>query len=575
MRSISRPTPESGQPRTPRRSVDFRWKWGVALQVALAVPYLLAVCITPPGLRFGGLIYNPDDPYVYLSWMRQAFDGHYVFRNLFTLEAQTGASFHVLFLLLGVVARLTGVSLVAVYQIARGLLGIGLVAVMAAVIAQLEPEERRRNRVLVVASLGSGSGWTWFLAGSPLLSKADLYHVSTDVWMTETVPFLSILLNPLFAAALLLLLASFFCMLTAETRASLGWAVAGGVCLLILGNVHSYDILVFHPVWAAYLVILTVMARRVGAPWPGWRPGSAWLRYVLAAVVGAPSVLYQAWVFRSDAAFHARAMVATLSPAPLYYFAGIGLLLPLACLAAWKKRGSPWVWWLCTWAVLGLGLPYVPLPFQRKLAIGMDLPYLLLAGMEVASWADFASRRRQWCGVLAATALIGLLFATNGCFLASDVQLLARNQSNVFPPLYIPAADWKGIEWLAAHAGREDAVLSLPPVGNIIPAVTGRRVYVGHWGETARFDEKWQQARDFFRGAMPANTASAFLRSNRIRYVYEGSAETSLATEGGDPDLTQEVPGLVRVYAAGSDVAIYRVTPDAGPPLAVGINRGE
>ena len=98
---------ESSQPRA-----ELKWVLGWALAIALvaSIPYVQGVAVAPSGYRFVGLTHNIDDGAVYLSWIRQAADGHVFMRNHFTNEPQSGGSFNVLFLAMGGFARLTHIS---------------------------------------------------------------------------------------------------------------------------------------------------------------------------------------------------------------------------------------------------------------------------------------------------------------------------------------------------------------------------------------------------------------------------------------------------------------------------------
>src|SRR5438093_3035329 len=59
------------------------------------------------GVYSWSTFYMTDD-WVYLSWLRQARDGHLFQLNLFTTEPQVGHQFNLFFLALGNVARLAG-----------------------------------------------------------------------------------------------------------------------------------------------------------------------------------------------------------------------------------------------------------------------------------------------------------------------------------------------------------------------------------------------------------------------------------------------------------------------------------
>src|SRR4051794_22448863 len=79
-----------------------------AVLIATSVPYLIGYASAPPGGEFLGPITGRNDYCVYLSWARQAADGQFFIRNLFTTEPQHTLQFNGLFLLLGGIARVTG-----------------------------------------------------------------------------------------------------------------------------------------------------------------------------------------------------------------------------------------------------------------------------------------------------------------------------------------------------------------------------------------------------------------------------------------------------------------------------------
>ncbi|HEX8832786.1 MAG TPA: hypothetical protein VF719_01235, partial [Abditibacteriaceae bacterium] len=57
-----------------------------ALLLLISLPYLWAWTTTPDGFSYRGLLYNPDDQNVHLAWAKQAQEGHFFFRDLFTTE---------------------------------------------------------------------------------------------------------------------------------------------------------------------------------------------------------------------------------------------------------------------------------------------------------------------------------------------------------------------------------------------------------------------------------------------------------------------------------------------------------
>jgi hypothetical protein len=93
-----------------RGSDRFQWpsrqelRWAAlasAVIVALScLPYLFGL-ERPPGWYYSGFLSNPDEHNVYLSLMRQARDGSFFFRDMFTAEPQAGRVINVFWFGLG------------------------------------------------------------------------------------------------------------------------------------------------------------------------------------------------------------------------------------------------------------------------------------------------------------------------------------------------------------------------------------------------------------------------------------------------------------------------------------------
>ena len=91
--------------------------WTLVLLSVMAVPICHGYIETPPGEEFmgfsdGGVVdYN-----AYLAWMRQAEQGHLLFKDMFTTEpGGVRTFFHPLFWSMGTLARLTGASLLSIW----------------------------------------------------------------------------------------------------------------------------------------------------------------------------------------------------------------------------------------------------------------------------------------------------------------------------------------------------------------------------------------------------------------------------------------------------------------------------
>src|SRR6185503_19655787 len=101
----------------------------VFVMALTTIPYLYGYSLQgsqPSRSWYSGFAYNISDSSVYLSWIRQASDGHFFQRNLFTTEAQHGNQFNIFFLSLGLLVRITGLPPQVIYHVTRFILGLAL-----------------------------------------------------------------------------------------------------------------------------------------------------------------------------------------------------------------------------------------------------------------------------------------------------------------------------------------------------------------------------------------------------------------------------------------------------------------
>ena len=492
----------------PERS-ELRWVilWAVAIVLLASVPYLYGMRAAPSGFRFLGLTQNIDDGAVYLSWTRQVADGHFFTRNLFTNDAQSGRQINILFLLMGGFARLTGVSCLAAYHIFRVLLGIGLLYMIYRFAALSLTERRERLLLIPLVGLSSGIGW--------LIPNVRAPIGSVDVWQPEAITFLSIYLNPLFLAGLILMLASFHTLLLAEKTGRARYAVGAGVCLLLLGNVHSYDVLTVACVWAAYAVVRAVMDRRL--------PGRTIALSLLAALIAFPAIAYQIYIYRIDEVFRLRANTPTPSPPIWSFFEGYGfvLLAAIAGAALWlsanrKSKISNPKSLLIVWAVVGFAVPYIPIAQQRKLIMGLHIPLCILAVVAI-SYA--AKRLNAFYAVCLCAAVVLLTFQSNARFLTLDLTLLSRSRTVTRYTPFMSADQIGAMEFLGRHTRPGDTILCSPQLALFVPAYADRQVYYGHWSETPDYEAKLAEWMDLTSESVPIEDKLDILAASRADYV--------------------------------------------------------
>lgn len=552
---------------------ELRWvvTWAVVIVLFSSLPYIWGLFFTPPGCSFLGLTHNIDDGAVYLSWMRQAADGHFFIRNLFTNEAQPALQFNVLFLVMGWFAAITHLPLIVVYHLFRIGLGIALVLGIWQ-FSKLFLDQKQRRLLVPLVGLSAGIGWMIPGAKAPI--------GSVDVWQPEAITFLSIYLNPLFLAGLLLMLGSFYWLELARRDGKAKYAVLAGLHLLVLGNVHTYDLLTLACVWGAYLAALTLAHFRLKIA--DSRLGRIIALSLLAAAVALPSVAYQFYVYAGDPIYRLRANTPIPSPPLLSYFEGYGLILVGAVIAAvlllfnLKSKIENHKWLLpIVWSVVGFAVPYIPIAQQRKLVMGLQIPLCILCAYALtAVLGAFRSMKTQRDGsdstgiwsprlVEIRILLLSIVFwmfvlVSPLDFMLMDMQLLNQARTVTHYSPFMSSQDLAAMWYLRAHGKPSDSIYAPPDFALFAPALTGVAVYYGHWSETPDYRDKLLE---FAAGVDPSNMEGEGLEA------LIGSGSTYLvAPENQSPGYLangQAQAYVQEVFPSGrpqpGDTLVYRV----------------
>lgn len=492
-------------------SAELRWAAGFAaiVMTLTCLPYVYGLLIRPDEAYYSGLLTNPDEHNVYLAYMKQVKDGSFFLIDPFTSEPQTGRVINIFFLALGLVSRVTGLALPIVYHGARLLSGWLLLLAIYCLAAQVTETIWARRLALWLAAFASGFGWLFHTVGG----RPHPIDYGPGLVMPEAITFLSLLLNPLFCFSVFLMVTAIGLGAHALTEGSLRSAIFAGVAALILGNIHTYDVIPVAVTLVIYFIYL-LSARRAGAKAVGLA--------LLIVVIALPSLLYQLWLIKSGEVTLAVKTVETpvFSPAPLWLALGLGLPLLLALLGALTlRRKYQGARLLAIWLIFGFALVYAPVPFQRKLAQGLQVPAVLLAAAALA----WITHKKPGLRGLVGFALVALTLPSNLLFVHRAMRDLQTNNTaylgNLMPPLYLRSDQYHALLWLEENAGPRDVLLCNSFLGSYAPSLAGTRVYLGHWAETLHFRDKLADYSRFLQADTPDNSRESFARKQGITYV--------------------------------------------------------
>jgi len=513
------------------------WRWVALVTLALVIvsslPYVLAWAAAPEDAQFTGLLVNPLDGHSYIAKMRQGLEGSWRFHLVFTPEPHAGAPVFLFYLVLGHLARWTGLPLVAIYHAGRVLAGAALLVLLYRLVTLLMDDRRQRRFTFFLLALSSGLGWLV----APLTG-----YLTADLWVPEAFTFYSILYNPHFPLAIGLMLVVFIAL--ARPGRPPGWregfvAVAAS---LGLGIVQPFGVIPVYATLAVWLALRWLRDRRLDRRTAG-----------VTALVGLAAVAYPLYgmlAIEADPVLAAwNAQNQTPSPPVWDWLLSLGVLAALAIpgLALALRRRSDGDLLLVAWVLaVGVGM-YAPLALQRRLALGVQTPAAILAAM--GWWEAVRPRLRARRRGPAGGVVLGFSALTHGFLMGMLV--LAALQGE--PRFYLRTGEPQAFEWLREQVSHDQVVLCAPQNGMFVPAWAGQRVVYGHPFETVDAERREVQVEAYFAGAMSTAERESFLQENRVGYVLVGPRERVLkggGVETGDWPVVFEA-GDVRIYQVG------------------------
>jgi hypothetical protein len=288
------------------------------------------------------------------------------------------------------------------------------------------------------------------------------------------------------------------------------------------------------------------------------------IRCLVAGGVTLPLFLYYILAFSANPAFAAWSAQNNLpSPAPLLYALAY---LPLALLAlpgvrrVWaglapaSPGGSAVL--IVAWVLIVPILVYLPINVQRRMSEAVIVP---LAGLAAAGLRVLAERGLPG---IARGALVGVTLLTSAMLLLGGY-LVWLNPAR---PLYRPAAEIDAFNWLNQHSQPGEIALGAVETGNVLPAWTHLRTYMGHGPETLNWPFKTARLEYFYADKMTAAERADFLANpcalafpcaGSIRYVLFGPLERALAPD----DSPSWTAGMTLLYDQGG----YRIYATTSP----------
>ena len=473
---------------------------GVALAVVTTLPYVYGYLVQPHGQVFMGFFYLGDDANTYLAKMRQGWEGAWSWTNRYTTESSPSAYLFMFWIVLGHLAAVTHLSLVAVFQLARIAAAFGLAAAGWFCIDHFIADRTARRFAFFFMALGLGMGYVIQALGHPVVfgNRTD----TLDWRMPELTAFYSILALPHFAWSGVFAALGIPLTLKAVQRGDLRLAALAGLAWLGQASIHpQMPILIGGAVFVAMLVRPPKSVNGWAAAALAFAIPGPYILYSYLAFVGNPEV--QRWTFHSKNSLPPEGFSFVFAIAPQLILAAIGLP------GALRRRTREDVF-LVAWLVLLAAILYLPNPagdLRRRFLDALYIPRVILGARGM--YEVVVPRLRS----VRARSLVPFSYVTfaaiGSAFLVLAPLLVATQSQYVMAD---PA--YQGLQWLGSEP--QGRVLSMPGIGLYVPAYSPDTVYVGHYDETFDYYTKTQTALDLLTGK---SDIVQFDEQNHIRYV--------------------------------------------------------
>jgi len=518
----------------------FAFLFSTILITAAFIPFFHETFQTPKDNIFLGTHNNALDYPMFISEIIQAQRGRWTFLAKFTSEAQPGTLVHPIYIPLGKLGALLNLPPPIVYHLARIIFGFTLALSTFYFIMQVFPSNTKvgiiskRKLAFLLALFSAGFSQFDFSKWPPLPVDTYLgWWTGGDVLRRAVFQPHAMLKNTL----LLLILVWMAKFLTGNSRKYLYFSLPAGLFLGLLDPMNTMTILLLLGFYGLYR---TVKSGIKGLATKNIRYEiKEFLIYIFPLIIyfifAGSALLYMNWVFSATPWRAVRDWEAhQFYTVPFWDYANhIGLTFYLGALGLLllilKKRN------IFTYYVIFLIVGPIFLitsGFTQKFGLStlrfFQTPvyiFLAIASTEFISLIFFALRKI--INTLFSARLCNLIFAlcTLLLFIPSipTYYLSYQNQYLEFKPWYwniYPDKDFAAAaDWLKLNTPLDSVVLSNSTAGNIIPAMSGNTVYVGHMVSTIDYGIKNDLVTKFLSGQMLPKDAKTILDNGRVDYV--------------------------------------------------------
>jgi len=527
----------------------------VFIIIITTAPYIYGWFQTPTDHTYTGLhSLTPGDMHVYFSYMEQVKQGYLLSEDIYTSEPQSRVILNGFWSSLGLFSLITKTSNYFTFQLFRIILIPLFIISLYLISSWFWQKKIWRKICFIFLCFGSGLGVIIY----PFLSSETYikgyYNLPLDMWAPENNNLLTILQSPhlISATALIILILLLFYFATESNKTS--YSLGAGILSLSLFQFHPFHIPTILAVISIYIIILSIKYNKILY---------SYLKHFLIIIaISSPSILYYSVLEKYDFITQIRTYQnICLTPSLLVVFFSYGFLILLSIYALYKIISSSRInnkhIFLAVWLIVQFSLLYSPLPFQRRLMQGLQIPMIILAvyaiyHLNLIIKSNIKPKKYNYYfknKYLAIIIFIIFFTPSNLYNLTRDIVVFKKT----YPQLYIHNDIIAGYNWLKQNTSPDDVILSDLYNGNLIPGHIGRKIFVGHGVETLFFESKLGLMAWFFSTNNYDLKKQIFLRQNSINYIFFSPNEKGIG------DFNPSSKKYLKLTFKQNETEIYQV----------------
>ena len=510
------------------------------LLILTTLPYVLATLSQGDNWTFNGFLLGVEDGNAYLGKMRLGARGFWDFFLFYSPENHDSEKLLYLpYMAAGQLLRLfiddkdpkLFNALIITYHILRLIFNFTLILVTYRFIAAFLLNPILRFLAFILAILGGGFGWLILIAAQ----GEWLGSLPPEFYIPEGFSFALILLGlPHIALGRAALLSGFLALFKAlrtndttdhNTRQWLRWSFLAGICWLVVGLSVSFYLAILYCLMGAWGLTLWITRRKF--------PMQFTLQGGTAIAITLPLFFYYFIAFTQNEAFAQWSSQNQLaSPHIFHYIFAYGVLGSFAFIGLrWvlrNKINDESYMLFVGWIIVVPILVYLPINVQRRMAEAIIVPLAILATIgirlsipTISRWRHL-SMQRAWRRM---RVMVMVVLSLSSAILLLGQYFTILNQDH---PLFRPNIELQAMDWLNSEADSNDVVLGAMPTGNLFPARTNLRVFLGHGPETLKSTSKKSDAKLFFADKVSIQELE-HQYDIQIDYIFYGPLERELA----------------------------------------------